>query len=373
MIPTPWTEAAAGIMEAGAGGLTAAGEAANEYVGAGYTLDVEFKDGKPVAVYHGQDIIDLQEFAERALKKLQDRPERERDLSTALGLNASVAHEFAPYFKTTDEARSFLKETAEYLNASVRYTHVPLTETDVVEWFNGKLPGGLPPDRLHLFVQRNVGTLTRGANGHYSTVLSSERYDARVVAETIADMAQAAAAHGWAMPKPAPATGGTGLSPPVVVPPAREQWAVKLKQGEVLRARPDPGSSRLAALPTGSFVTSPPQQPLQSDSSGRQWREVDVVARRKHGYLPAGGTARHPIGTQDSHWGRFNPELEGQVSSGLLVRVTVLPGDTFSEILQRNGLQDRTGEIEQLNGQFLHIDDLRAGDVIYLPKKDPGP
>jgi hypothetical protein len=191
-IPTPITEAAAGIMATGSGALTVTGRFGNAYAGAGYRMTAHWENGQFQGLYYHGQKIDLQQFAEDTVRAiLPDNTEREHDLSTALRMNASVAHEFATYFRTSEDARNFLQQTADYINSTNPNTRrTPITVPDLVRWFNDTLPEG----QLHLFVERQIGEIRPDANGRFSTVLSSAVHGPGVlrVAQSIPDMLEAA-------------------------------------------------------------------------------------------------------------------------------------------------------------------------------------
>jgi hypothetical protein len=345
----------AGGMLAGSGALRAAGLVASEYAGVGYRVEVHFEGGEPVSIYyHGRQIADLrkgfadvQNFVEEVVAPLL-APSDENSV-VKLGMKPEAAHILARYFKSPRKPEDFLDQTAAYLNASARYTHVPLTRADIVKWFNN-----LPLDRLNDFVARQMGHILL-LNGQYSTVPTHEPLG---VAFSIPDMVEAAEKEdGFHLPKPWPATVGPPVAPP------EQLYAVKTLRGAQIRRGPGVNYPPAGPpLPYGHlFMWNGVEAPdgrykWYQDDAGR-WVRADLLAKQDHGALNALG-------------GRYDKGLEAKVSPVGFSKVTVGPGDSFWKILQRNGLQSRAQEITDLNKHIPDMKFLNPDDVIYLPPKD---
>jgi hypothetical protein len=303
--------------------------------------------------------------------KIPDFEAPNRKVLLDLGMTPKAVDILSPYLAKHD-VRPFLDQTAAYLNASNPDAHVPVSTTDVINWFNARAQED--PEWLKRFAAHDIGTVQPDEDGIYRTTFPIRPYSASRVAETIAQMARDAADLGHPMPKEglpaavvppalAPPQPETPLAAPA--PPARgTQFAVKPPHSASLQRNTDGSSPRVDFLPVGSFVKATGGQ---RDVGGRRW--IEVTAGRNTGWVLADSLEEHRQGAQYPNGGRYDPQCEAEVKSGEAYRLTVQRGDNLWEMLRMRRLLRHLDEIVADNS---HIPDVerwvRPGDHIYIKK-----
>ncbi|MBS3647183.1 hypothetical protein KEU06_00900 [Pseudaminobacter sp. 19-2017] len=145
--------------------------------------------------------------------------------------------------------------------------------------------------------------------------------------------------------------------------PDEPQFAITSEIGLSLREAPNAHADRLGVLQPDALVRE--TGPRETDSGGTVWAPVrvfDIEGKELHGWVRADYLAAHPEGAQDKS-GRFNPELEKQGYSAVIVQnrdsiigLAIHHEKSISETVALN--------LEHIANPSL----LFAGDRVYLPR-----